>query len=72
MSCDERLVFLRRHSDGKFFRGARYWRWTRWWRFAAVLPASFWVQMIVPDDRFKIPQKYSLVTLENLKEVGDL
>lgn len=41
-------AFLRRRSDGKFFRGARWWRWCKSWRSAAVLPIGFWERWIFP------------------------
>jgi hypothetical protein len=31
----QRIFRVRRKSDGKWLRGAKYWRWTRWRRFSA-------------------------------------
>jgi len=41
-------LFLRRKSDGKFYRGARFWRWTKSWRRASALPENFWKAMVLP------------------------
>lgn len=43
MTCCD-LFLLRRISDGAYYRGAIFWRWTTSWRRAAVLPKSFWVE----------------------------
>jgi len=40
-------VFCRRKSDGKFYRGATFWRWCKSWRNAAVLPRAYWNQWLV-------------------------
>ena len=37
----EQLCFVVRKSDGKFLRGARFWKWTGDWRRAALLTPSF-------------------------------
>ena len=34
--------FLRRVKDKKFYRGAKFWRFTNTWRNAAVLPIWSW------------------------------
>lgn len=34
--------FMRRKSDKKFYRGAKYWKYTKSWRRAALLPIHFW------------------------------
>lgn len=41
MSGGEPLCFVVRKRDGQFLRGARWWRWTRNWRRAALLTPSF-------------------------------
>jgi len=35
-------VFCRRVRDGKYLRGARFYRWTKSWRRAAVLSVGMW------------------------------
>ena len=35
-------MFCRRKSDGKYYRGSYFWRWTKEWRYAAALPVNFW------------------------------
>lgn len=45
----EAVVFCRRVSDGKFYRGGFLWRWCRRWRRAAALPRSFWRDEVLPN-----------------------
>jgi hypothetical protein len=59
----EMKKFLRRKSDGKFYRGAKCWRWCRSWRNAAVLSESFWITFVVS----KIKDDYDLVTLDDIE-----
>ncbi len=33
----KKICFVRRRSDGYFLRGAKYWKWTRSWRAAAMM-----------------------------------
>ncbi len=54
--------FLRRKSDGKFYRGARLWKWCRSWRNAAVLPELFWKEFLAR----KINCEYELVSIEEI------
>lgn len=44
---DEPLCFLIRRSDGAFYRGARFWKWTKRWNRAALLPRSFWKGWVI-------------------------
>lgn len=44
----ENLFVLRRKSDGKFYRGAKWWKWTKRWRGAAVLTKGFWNTFVIP------------------------
>jgi hypothetical protein len=61
--------FLRRKSDGKFYRGARFWRWCSNWRDAAVLDESFWETFIVHTLIEKaLKDEYTFVTLEDNEE----
>jgi hypothetical protein len=41
-------IFLRRTSDCKFFRGARFWKWAKSWRHAALLERGFWATFVIP------------------------
>lgn len=45
---NEANAFLRRTRDGKFYRGARWWRWSKSWRRGAVLPVGWWRTWIIP------------------------
>ena len=38
----ENKCFLRRVSDKKFYRGAKFWRFATSWRRAAILHLYFW------------------------------
>lgn len=33
---------LRNKKTGKYYRGARFWKWTKNWRGAAMLKKDFW------------------------------
>lgn len=44
---ESKYVFLQRISDGRFYRGATFWRWTKSWRLAAALPVYFWRDYVV-------------------------
>jgi hypothetical protein len=35
-------VFLFNKKTNLFYRGAKFWRWTKSWRQAAVLNVGFW------------------------------
>lgn len=61
--CVSHKMFLRRRSDGKFYRGARLWRWCRSWRYAAVLQEKFWRGFVTPNIR----DQYDLVTLDEIE-----
>lgn len=56
----DKLYFLRRKTDGKFYRGAKFWKWTKSWRRAALLPEYFWVAFVIP----KIKDEYELLILD--------
>jgi len=59
------MCFLRRKSDGKFYRGARFWKWTRSWRHAAVLDKSFWNAIVLPKLTYDNPSEmYELWTFD--------
>jgi hypothetical protein len=60
----EMVKFLRRKSDGKFYRGARFWIWCRSWRNASALHESFWNTFIID----KIKYDFELVTLDEILE----
>lgn len=55
------IFFMRRRSDGKLYRGAKFWRWTKSWRRAAALPEWHWIAFALN----KYPDS-ELVTLEQL------
>jgi len=59
--------FLVRKSDGKFYRGAVFWKWTKSWRRAAVLEENFWKTFIIP----KLKEPYELVTIFDPKAIKD-
>ena len=44
IDTSERRVYylLQRQNDGRFYRGARYWRWCKHWRGAALLTEGAW------------------------------
>ena len=50
---EEPLCFVVRKSDGQFLRGARFWKWTRNWRRAALLTPTF-VKGFCPGKRYGI------------------
>lgn len=41
-STDEPSYYLRRKSDGKYCRGARFYFWCTKAKYAAKLPMSYW------------------------------
>ena len=43
----EPLCFVVRKSDGKFLRGAQFWKWTRNWRRAALLTPAYVCQYCI-------------------------
>lgn len=47
-TSDQEYVFLYSRRRGQYYRGARYWRWSRNWRRAAALPVYFWRAFILP------------------------
>lgn len=58
-------VFCRRISDGKYYRGAIFWRWTRYWRFAALLPVDFWQSYIIG---IKFNEQVEFIGLNDLEK----
>lgn len=64
MNC---VFVCRRKSDGKYFRGARWWKWTRIWRAAALFSMDWW------DFVLRLPNMPDLEDVEfvNLNEVLD-
>jgi|WetSurMetagenome_2_1015567.scaffolds.fasta_scaffold63160_5 hypothetical protein len=56
-------MFLRRRSDGKFYRGAKLWKWCKSWRHAAVLQHNFWNGFVTPN----IEDQYDLLTLDDIE-----
>lgn len=61
-----RAVFCRRLSDGKFYRGARWYRWTKHWQRAAILPVQFWKDWILGKDGRKTDCPMEFVTPEQI------
>ena len=59
------IKFLKRKSDGKFYRGAKFWKWCASWRNAAALDEEFWETYIID----KITCEFELVTLAQIMEV---
>lgn len=54
MATDRTTACVLRRTDGKFYRGPKWWRWTRSWRRAAVMTWSEFVGLkwfgVVPFD----------------------
>lgn len=50
MTSENKLIedlYVLQRSDGKYYRGAKYWKWTKRWRGAAILRKSSW-NFIIP------------------------
>lgn len=58
------VVFLRRLSDGRYYRGAIFWRWCRSWRHASALTVRFWHTWVL----WKIKDDTEFVTLTDAVE----
>ena len=56
------IKFLRRKSDKKLYRGAKFWRWCKNWRHAAAVDDVFWQAFILP----KMKEECELVTLDDI------
>ena len=52
--------FVMRTKDGRFYRGAKFWRWSKSWRNAAVLSHQFWDQWL----RDRHPEDVKFITLD--------
>lgn len=55
----EPLCFVVRKSDGQFLRGARFWKWTRNWRCAALLTPTF-------VEGFCLGKRYGIESMEDI------
>lgn len=55
----EPLFFVVRKSDGQFLRGARFWKWTRNWRRAALLTPTF-------VEGFCIGKRYGIESMDDI------
>lgn len=42
------ICFLRDRKTGKYYRGAKLWRWCKSWRNAALLPDSHFLTFTIP------------------------
>lgn len=66
-------LFLKRDSDGKFFRGATFWKWSRSWRHAAVVDRAYWNELVIPKlpktDTYGLWTLDEIMTLENIEHV---
>lgn len=58
--AEEPLCFVVRKSDGQFLRGARFWKWTRNWRRAALLSPGF-------VREFCIGKRYGIKSMDELE-----
>jgi hypothetical protein len=72
---DEPLCFVVRKRDGQFLRGARFWKWTRNWRSAAILSRGF-VREFCIGKRFGINsidelEFYTVQMLPNVTNTGE-
>ena len=56
---EEPLCFVVRKSDGKFLRGALFWKWTRNWRRAALLTPTF-------VKGFCLGKRYGIESMEDI------
>lgn len=64
---DKDKVYFAR-TDGRYYRGAKLFRWTRNWRRAAVLPYLDWKFL---RDQHEIPWSTVLVTLDEAIKWGE-
>lgn len=65
--CINCVYVCRRRSDGKYYRGAKWWKWTRFWRMAAMLNTEWWEFVLqMPNS----PEEDS-VQLVNLNDILD-
>ena len=63
------VVFLRRKSDGRFYRGARLWRWCRSWRNATIFDVCFWRTMLFIGHIKGDATEFEFVTLNDVREM---
>lgn len=70
-------VFLFNKKTNLFYRGARFWRWTKSWRQASVLPVLFWQTAVFEFNPLRTmvrnnPEQFEFKTLNDLidKELG--
>lgn len=59
----EEYLFCRRKSDGRYYRGAVFWRWAKSWRSAAVFTEHAWKFVIENRD---IKDEIELCTLQQV------
>lgn len=60
---DYETYYFAKLSNGKYYRGALFWRWTKSWRCAAALTQSEWLWL---KHHKKIPWEAELFTLSEI------
>lgn len=65
--CVNCVFVCRRKRDGKYFRGARWWKWTRTWRTAALFNMDWWDFVLRQPNMPDMDE----IELVNLNEVLD-
>lgn len=66
-------VFLFNKNTNLFYRGARFWRWTKSWRRASVLRVSMWQSGVFEFNPLKTmvrnnPEYFEFKTLNDLTD----
>lgn len=41
------IYFVRRIKDKKYLRGAKFWKWCKSWRNAAIMPKYSWWELYI-------------------------
>ena len=67
-------VFLFNKKTNLFYRGAKFWRWTKSWRQASVLSVRFWQSGIFEFNPLRTmvknnPEYFEFKTLNDLTDV---